>query len=522
LGAAELPGFPGLRREFTFHPASTVAGRWLRRVGGPEFAFPADWQPLTASAAGAVRGVVVFCGYGLRTPDGRWTDYQPGEVDGRVALLARAVPDGLLPDATGPALGERIRALRQAGAVAVLVADSPFDAHSFRLRGEGPDAGLGDLGLPVAGVSAVLADSLLAPAGATLKGLLSRITRARSPQPTLRTSVEVELAVQAERPAAQGWNLGLAIPGRGAAAHRWVLAGAHFDHLGQGADGTLPVHPGADDNASGVALLLALAEDLEAGLASRDGERRSLALVWFDGEELGRLGSRSLAADGPAWMDSLDLMINLDMVGRLGARGLQVLGGADQPEVVEVLSAAAAREGFAVASCAESPGGDHESFLAEGVPSLMLFTGTHEDYHKPTDTPERIDGAGLERLRRMLGAALPTLLDPALRPRPVAAGGRPATPEGSPVRVAMGITPGYEGRDGGLPVLAVKEGSAAEAAGLRPGDVLLLLGRFPVANIHDYTFALRHYAAGDELPVAWLRGGLRMQGAVRLEERVRP
>jgi aminopeptidase YwaD len=523
LGAPELDGFVDGRRGFVFHPATTATGRWLRLVGGPEFASPADWQPLAASSAAAVRGSVVFCGYGLQAPEAGWADYQPADVAGRVALLARTIPDGLsVGTAHATSLGERVNHLRRAGAVAVLVADSPFDAQAGRLRGEGPDPSLGDAGLPVAGVSAALADSLLAPSGSTLKGLLSRITRARQPQPATLVRAEVELAVQVDRPAAQGWNLGLALPGTGAAARRWVLVGAHFDHLGRGADGGAPVHPGADDNASGVSLLLALAGDLRTGLPDLPDGRRSLALVWFDGEEQGRLGSRSLLADGPAWLDSLDLMVNLDMVGRLGGAGLQVLGGADQPELSARLEQAAARGGFTAKACAESPGGDHESFLARGVPSLMLFTGIHDDYHKPSDTPDKLDPAGMGRLRQALGEWLPVLLDPALRPRPVTPGARPAAPEGSPVRVAMGITPGYEGRDGGLPVLAVKEGSAAERAGLRAGDVLLLLGRFPVANIHDYTFALRHYAAGDELPVAWLRDGLRMQGAVRLEERVRP
>jgi hypothetical protein len=331
----------------------------------------------------------------------------------------------------------------------------------------------------------------------------------------------LELSIQVERETARSWNLGAALPGSGAAARHWLLVGAHHDHLGRGADGKGEIHPGADDNASGTAMLLALAQALRDSLAGESGERRSLAFVWFGGEELGRLGSRRLAQSAPAWLDSLDLMLNLDMLGRLENQTLWLLGGAEHPELQPGLAAVSARTGVQLSSAGESPGGDHESFRALGLPALMLFTGAHADYHKLEDTVERLHLAGLEPVRRTLVEWLPVLLNPQLEILP---GTVPAaTPEGGgPVRVAIGITPGYESVAGGMPVQDVKPGSAAERAGLRKGDVLLMLGRFPVANIHDYTFALRHYATGDELPVAYLRDGLRAQTTVRLEERVRP
>lgn len=523
LGLAPLEGFSGLRQEFEFHPRSTVTGETLRLAGAAQPLDPADWQALAASGAGRLTAPAVFCGYGLRDAAAGWLEYEPADVAGRVVLLLRQVPEGLAAGSSPQAqtLARRVAAVRECGARAVLVVDSPFDLQAARLRGEGPDPALGDLGLPVAGLSAAWADSLLQRAGSGLKTQLSRLSRAKRAQPALPLVGELELSIRVERETARSWNLGAALPGTGAAARRWVLVGAHHDHLGRGADGRGPLHPGADDNASGTALLLQLARDLRDSPVEPAGGRRSLALVWFGGEELGRLGSRRLAEESPAWLDSLDLMINLDMLGRLEEQTLLLLGGAEHPELQPGLGAAAAAAGLLVRATGESPGGDHESFRALGLPAVMLFTGAHEDYHKPTDTAERIHVAGLEPIRRTLAGWLPAVLDSGLR----IAAGQPAAavPEGgSPVRVAIGIVPGYESREGGMPVQDVKPGSAAERAGLRAGDVLLALGRFPVANIHDYTFALRHYEAGEELPVAYLRDGQRRQTTVRLEERIRP
>jgi S1-C subfamily serine protease len=148
----------------------------------------------------------------------------------------------------------------------------------------------------------------------------------------------------------------------------------------------------------------------------------------------------------------------------------------------------------------------------------MLFTGAHEDYHKPGDTVDKINVAGLEQVRDALAGWLPALLDPALRvsrdaPAP------PARGEGAPVKVALGIVPGYESTDGGMPVQDVRPDSPAATAGLRKGDVVVALGAFPVANIHDYTFALRHFATGDQVPVVLLREGRRLQLTATLAER---
>jgi len=526
LDLAPLDGFPTHCSFFTFTPSVTVGAASLGRVAesGQVQAFPREgWQVLDASSAGLVHAPVLFCGYGIVAPEVGWDDLREVTLTGKAVLLVRQVPEGL-GDAS-PAwraacgLEQRIAAARERGAAAVLVADSPFAERPEAERPLGPEALFKDVGLLLASLSATVADSILAGQGGGLKTLVTHITRTRKSQPALALPGRLEIGARLTRPQKITRNLGVALPGKGAAARRWIVLGAHFDHLGRGADGLGPVHPGADDNASGAALLMEVAAQLKDKLSTATGERRSLALLWFSGEEQGRLGSRTLFQRHPAWLDSVDLMVNLDMVGRLRKGELFVLGASDHPELEPVLRHAAGAGGLAFVPAGESPGGDHESFLAAGLPAIMCFTGPHPDYHRPTDTPERLNFAGMDSIRTALVDLVPALLNPGLAIARPKHGGQESSPGAAPVRVAIGIVPGYESTGQGMPVQDVKVGSAAELAGIRKGDLLLSLGAFPVANIHDYTFALRHFSAGEEVSVTLLRDGLRVQTRVTLAER---
>jgi hypothetical protein len=527
LDLTPLAGFPTHCSFFTFHPTTSVTASSLGRVAanGKVEALPRDtWQILDASAPGLVHAPVLFCGYGIVDPQSGWDDLRSTSLEGKAVLMVRQVPEGLgdgtpeWREACG--LERRIQMARQRGAAAVLVADSPFAERPEAERFLGPEAVFQDADLLLAGLSSAAADTLLAGEGGGLRSLVTHITRTRKSQSPLALPGRWEIGARLSRPEKITRNLGVALPGTGDAARRWILVGAHFDHLGRGADGTGPVHPGADDNASGAALLMDLARQLKARLAGEDGERRSLALVWFSGEEQGRLGSRTLVERHPAWLDSVDLMVNLDMVGRLRDQTLWVLGAQEHEELTQALESFP-RHGLTVKPTGESPGGDHESFLAEGIPAIMCFTGAHEDYHRPTDTPDRLNLGGMATLRDALVDLVPLLLDPRLDIARPARASDARSGSAPPVRVAIGIVPGYESTGQGMPVQDVRPGSAAEVAGIHKGDLLLSLGSFPVANIHDYTFALRHFSAGEEVPVTLLRQGLRLQLRVTLAERAR-
>jgi aminopeptidase YwaD len=478
----------------------------------------AGWRVLPASASGAVTGEALFCGYGIVQPEAGWDDWSGLDAAGRIAVIVRQGPRGERPDdpawIRAYAIEARIAAARAAGVRALIVLDNPFTGEE---PFEGPDWRLADAGLPLLAADTAFGDLLLGGEGA-LRTRLGRLNRSRRPEASAAPLPNVSLELRLERHEVPAWTVRAEIPGQGAAAGQTVLLGAHYDHLGRGPHGEGPLHPGADDNASGTALALALAADLQQRIAAGPrSERRRFELALFGGEELGLLGSRSWLARAAA---PPELMINLDMVGRLRDDTLHLLGGEDHPLLRARLEQRAAAEGLSVAASAEMPGGgDHVSFRRAGGAAAMIFTGPHADYHRPEDRPERIEYAGIGRLRTVLGGLLEDCLDPGA---PLDQPGRLAessSGEGGPVRVAIGIVPGYESEGGGLPVNFVRPGTPAEAAGLREGDRILALGRFPVTNIFDYTFAIRHFSAGETVEVVLLRGGQRLRMEVLLQER---
>lgn len=508
----------GRLQPFAFARAVTHADSSLSIDGAPVFD---GWRLLDASASGAVESEALFCGYGIVQEGAGWDDWRGLDGAGRVALIVRQGPRGERPDdpawVRAYALDERIARARSAGAGAVILLDNPFGAGQGP-SADGPDWRLTSAGMPLLAASVELGDRLLGGPGA-LKARLSRLNRSKRPDPTTATLGRLRVVAAVERDEAPGWNVLARIPGRGVAARETVLLGAHYDHLGHGSDGRGPLHPGADDNASGASTALAVASDLRAHPPGPEG-RRSFELALFGGEELGLLGSRAWLAGRE---DPPVLMVNFDMLGRLRGGELHLLGGEDHPLTAAPLRERAAAAGLSVVASRDVPGGgDHVAFRRAGLPAAMAFTGPHEDYHRPGDTVDRIDFDGLARLRPVLSGWLADLLDPRRElDAPGARLAETAGGEGGPVRVAIGIVPGYESEGGGLPVKSVRAGSPAEVAGIREGDRIAALGRFPVANIFDYTFAIRHFEAGDSVPVVLLRGEARLSVVVTLGDRIR-
>lgn len=201
---------------------------------------------------------------------------------------------------------------------------------------------------------------------------------------------------------ARAHNVAALVPGSDSTLRgEYVVVGAHLDHLGRSAPGALDaefgpaLHPGADDNASGTAAVLELARRLAVRPA-----RRSVLLVNFDAEEMGLVGSSVFVERPPVPLDSVVLMVNLDMVGRLGRGPLLVDAGGPKHRWVRALAdSAAAAEGVRVGIAAETAGrSDHASFRRSGVPAVQLFTGFHSDYHRASDVAARVDESGLLRV----------------------------------------------------------------------------------------------------------------------------
>jgi aminopeptidase N len=296
-----------------------------------------------------------------------------------------------------------------------------------------------------------------------------------------------------------------------------VVVGAHYDHLGVGAGGT--VHPGADDNASGVAVLLELARQM----ASSGSPQRTVIFAAFTGEETGLQGSKRYVAAPSAWPASKAIgMVNLDTVGRLGAGTILVLGASTADEWIHIANGAGYVTGAPVQAVMNDPGGsDQKSFVEAGVPAVQLFTGAHADYHTGGDTADKVDGGGLVKVAAVAREFVAYLAE---RDRPLTgklgaqapASAAHATGER---RASLGTIPDYAFAGPGVRISGTMPGSPAEGAGLKAGDVLVRIGETPVGSMKEFSEALKPLAPGTKIVVTFVRDGATMTAQAALAAR---
>jgi hypothetical protein len=322
-----------------------------------------------------------------------------------------------------------------------------------------------------------------------------------------------------------------------------ALLTAHYDHLGRGwpdvNKGDLgKLHPGADDNASGVAVMLELARALAGG----EKPKRSIGFVAFAGEEAKLAGSRHYVEQPlPFPLEKTMGVVNLDTVGRLGAQKLSVLGTGTASEWQHIFRGASFVTGVESRNVPESiQSSDQASFVAKGVPAVHIFTAAHADYHRPGDTPDKIDGAGLVKVATFVKEAIVYLGE---RPEPLtntiakaaaaaggssgpaaggaaAAGSAGAPPPGAPARrVSFGTVPDFAFSGPGVRVDGTVAGSPAEKAGLRPGDVILSIDARPIAGLQAFSDVLRTLAPGQTVNVTLKRGDQEIAVPVTVAER---
>jgi membrane-associated protease RseP (regulator of RpoE activity) len=305
----------------------------------------------------------------------------------------------------------------------------------------------------------------------------------------------------------------------------YVVIGAHIDHLGWGgiaslARGERAIHNGADDNASGVAAMLAIAEKLAVG----PRPRRPVVFMAFTGEEIGLLGSAHWVRNPTLPLEGAVAMINLDMVGRLEQNGLVVYGVGTAEPWREMVEAEVERMGIGRVSYVPDGYGasDQTSFYVRDIPVLHLFTNTHSDYHRPSDEWDRIDVAGLQTVAELV-AALARDVGSRARMEVIPDVGRPAP------RAAEAAAPGYGTYLGTIPDFSpvehgvllggVREGSPAALAGLRTGDILVGLGGREVDDLYALTALLQSHQPGDRVVLEWVRDGERMRAETTLTAR---
>ncbi len=456
-------------------------------VGATSPAVGVDWMPHGGSAGTDVSAEVVFVGYGIAAPENSYDDYAGVDVKGRIALALAGSPARI--GRRVPRV-EKIVMAREHGALAILLIEDPLPELT------------GGAASPIvtASVRRVVADRLL-PAGTTLASLES------APR-SFATGTRARVRVALERVDVRGVNVVGVLPGRDPAlADETVVVGAHYDHLGR-VDGV--VHPGADDNASGTTVVAALAR----AFAAAGGGPRTIVFVLFGAEELGLIGSDHYVRHPARPLARTVGMVNFDMVGRLRDGRVRVEGTDSAAGLGQIAATMVAVESL-TATMGGSPFGpsDHASFYRAGVPVLFFHTGNHEDYHRPGDTADKIEIAGMARVAAV-GVRVVERLAAAARPAYAIVK--------SPARARQGGTRAFLGVQSntdvdGARLLRVVPGSAADRAGLREGDVLIRLAGAPLASFDDLRGALHERHAGDRVDVVYVRNGERYSVVTTLD-----
>jgi hypothetical protein len=355
---------------------------------------------------------------------------------------------------------------------------------------------------------AVLDRVVKAALNTDLAKLEEQIDQTPSPQSRELTPWRASGRVDVERKQAEIKNVVAVLEGQGPTADETIVVGAHYDHLGYGGRGSLAggakaIHYGADDNASGTALLLEMAHALAA---RKDKLQRRLVFVAFTGEEMGLLGSNHYVQHPLFPLDKTVAMLNLDMVGRLRDDRLIVIGTGTGRPLGELLDKVNQQDGLKLNKPPGGPGpSDQTDFSATGGPVLNFSTGTHAEYHRPSDKFETLNVAGMRRIARLGEELVVALADAPSRPEYV----RVAPSSGvlaNGKRPFFGSMPDFTGEGPGYVLGGVVKDGPAERAGLRAGDAIVEFGDSRIANLEDFANALTKHKAGDRVPTVVHRG----------------
>lgn len=526
-----------------------------RRAGEPvRFEPGGDFNALGLSGEGAFAGEAAFVGYGIIAPEHGYDSYAGlgrDALQGKVAIAFRYEPmdaDGRSLWAQGDGRGRWTEAASlvnkaewaaEHGAEALLVVNPPAVDSGGSLRSTAATTAADDAPIPVMHIRGETFRQILRAAGrsATSAARVHEDRANKRPQPVDELAgVRLHGFVDIERPKATVHNVAGVVPGSGELADEVVVVGAHYDHLGFGEVGSMAeddqpqLHPGADDNASGVAGLILLAERMQDFAAAHpDTPRRTVLFLAFSAEERGLLGSahlvrqpEELAVD----LNEVTAMVNLDMIGRLRDE-LWVFGSETGSAWKSLIEEAKDELPADVEVNLTGTGvgmSDHTSFYTRQVPVLHLFTGMHDEYHRPTDVAELVNAEGGVVVVAFVAEILEDL---ATMPEPMRfIASDSATAHGDAAMfddhgARLGVMPDYRTMEGGdgAAITGVAPGSAAAEAGLAAGDVIVAWDGEPVANVRQLTRVIRESRPGQEVRVTVRRDEQTLEKQVTLGSR---
>jgi hypothetical protein len=574
LGLKPLPALKGYFQPFEMTVSEAVGGETTLSSDGKNYKLDEDFTALKMSAEKSFSAPPVFVGYGISNEG--YDDYAGIDAKGKVVLAMRYEPhDPVTGKSRWAAKDEdwsshahletKAKNAAEHGAVAIILVNPPL----YHDHGDDPlltfdRSGGVEATIPVLHLKRAVADQWLKGAGVgDLRNLQQKIDKAPRPASAELKNVWAQGKVAVRRTKRPVKNVVAYLPGSGANADEYVIVGAHYDHLGWGGRGSLDlpmlqripgvtepadpnnphgaatrpatqpagrraIHHGADDNASGTAAMLELARLMSNRARQGDKPARTVIFAAFTAEESGLVGSNYFVRNPPIDLKQVVAMLNLDMVGRVRNNLLYVGGGGTAAPFEKMMDAIDRGSPLEFKNFGKGGLGpsDHMSFALKKVPVIFLFSGTHMDYHRPTDTAEKINYEGMGRvvevgeavvdsMARMPRSKYVDAADKSSMMNPMSSG------PGAVRRASLGVVPQYgEDEDGkGVKISGATEGTAAEKAGLRDGDVILQLGDKPTGTLMELSQALAAHQPGDKVLLKYRRGEKVMTTEVKLGER---
>ena len=533
IGARPLPGRTTMLAPFEFTAGSRDGGSGVTvsraaadgRQASSRFAAP-NVQALSFSDTAEVSGAAVFAGYGIVVPEAQnfgYDSYAGLDVTGKVVVVLRYSPEDADPKTRGilarySDLRYKAMAARQRGAAALLVITGPRSPNAGETVPMSFDTALSGSGIPAASVTGDVAAALFGGA-ATLEQAQKDLDGGNPHVPGFALpGITVTVATTLVRQTQTARNVLAYLPATTStpsASRPWIAVGSHFDHLGRGERGNSlatsedkgRTHAGADDNASGTAAVLAIAEEL-----ARQPRPRHVLLAFWSAEEIGLVGSSAFTAAPPLPLVDLAAYLNYDMVGRMQDNRLTIQATGTSPVWPTILERVNVAAGFDVVLQPDPyQPTDVQTFNLAGIPSLSFTTGAHADYHRPSDTADKINYEDLDRVARMGAAIVSRLMSLDEAPQFVKVEQSSQTATRAGIRVFTGTVPDYTATAKGLLLSGVIGGGPAEQAGLAKGDVIVEIAGQSIANIYDYTYALELLKVGEPAKVVYMRGAERRE-----------
>jgi hypothetical protein len=488
-----------------------------------------DFVPFSFSSSEQVYAPIVFAGYGATAEEFHYDDYAGLDVKGKVVVVLRYEPTGFSEKTGNHGVTQHSQLITKAinarnhGARAIVMVNGKLaEGEEDLLTRFGSVSGPENVGIVMVQVKNAVVDSWFEAAGKSLKDVQEQINSSTKPASfAFPDKLHLALRIDIETTRATVDNVLAWLPGQ---SDEYVAIGAHYDHLGRGNfDSLAPsqigqIHPGADDNASGSAGVLELARLLAP---QRRQFKRSILFMNFAGEELGLLGSAEWVKQPTRPLNKAVAMINMDMIGRIRDEKVYIGGVGtgstfksvlEQAEKDDPLKLEYSNSGYASS--------DHTSFITRKIPVLFFFSGLHSDYHKPSDTADKINAPSAARLLDLIDSVVVQLANAQDTPAfQVVAEEKPLAGAGGGYGPYFGSIPDFGQVENGVKFSDVKPNSPAAKAGLKAGDILVLFAGKPINNLYDFTDALRRSKVGDVVDVKVMRDGQPVTASVKLEQR---